>query len=139
MTLQSDKTKSVNALEKQLQKKIQSKPIQQKDAIGITIDWFRDTFPKTFIRKNFLPLKIGILQDIFKHLPKDQSISKKMVRTALLRYTRCRYYHEAILNHAKRVDLEGNPISEVTGLHREHAKKYLALRLQRFHAKQKEQ
>ena len=116
----------------------QEKDARVKDSVGITLDWLRETFPKTFIKKKVYPLKLGILEDIFEKLPQDKSISKKMMRRTMMKYTRSNHYHEEMLIHANRLDLRGEATSKITEAHKDNAKRQLALSLL-WHIKQKKE
>lgn len=109
------------------------------DSVAITRDWLRKTFPRTFIKRKPLPLKEGILGEIFERVPQDGSISKKMVRVYLKKYTHSQYYHQAMMEYPYRVDLLGEPVCRVSDEHRENAKHQLAQILAWQYLKKKEE
>lgn len=73
-------------------------------------------FPKLFTPKGAedrtkKPLKIGIHQDLFKVFPE---VSPKVIRLALFDYIQGPKYLKACYDGAKRYDLDGNEVGEVT-------------------------
>ena len=90
--------------------------------------WLRETFPKCFTKDHALPLKTGILKDIFQHLPEDGSISRLMMRKAIGGYTRHFLYQKAVSKATHRHDLEGNPVEEIQKDHKDHAEHQLAFK-----------
>ena len=100
----------------------------QKRVIAETQQWLFETFPKCFRGNRGLPLKIGILKDIFDKLPSDNSISRLQIRRTLKFYTNHPLYQKALTCKSERVDLEGNVVGEVNEEHKDMAEKALALR-----------
>jgi sRNA-binding protein len=84
-------------------------------------DWLYKTFPQCFDRLNPKPLKRRIEKDIYPHLPEDQSISRLTLRRAIAFYTRWIKYRRALAQTTHRYDLEGNPVEEIQGAHKERA------------------
>jgi len=107
----------------------------QKLRIRETLKWLQLRFPHAFIEGQHIPLKIGILEDIFKTLPEDGSMSRKAIRDAIKFYTKGFYYHISVLKQTHRIDLEGNLSSLITEEEKRHSaeclkaiKKYQAQR-----------
>lgn len=77
---------------------------------------FARRFPKLFTPKGAKdrtkkPLKIGIHEDLFKEFPE---VAPKTIRLALFDYIQGPKYLKACYDGAKRYDLEGNEVGEVT-------------------------
>jgi ProP effector len=101
---------------------------QQKRIVVDTQQWLFEAFPKCFREDHALPLKVGILKDIFEQLPKDQSISRIQVRRALKFYTNHPLYQKALTKKEERFDLNGDVVSTITGEHKAIAERNIALR-----------
>jgi ProP effector len=72
-------------------------------------------YPLCFSKEEPLPLKIGILKDIFADMPEDSKFSRRSIRNALAFYIRSKKYQSALTTRLHRYDLNGNetePISE---------------------------
>jgi sRNA-binding protein len=93
----------------------------QKLRIRETLKCLQGRFPHAFIEGQQIPLKIGILEDIFKTLPEDGSMSRKAVRDAIKFYTRGFYYHISVLKQTHRIDLDGNPSFPITEEEKRHS------------------
>jgi ProP effector len=83
------------------------------------IHWLREKYPLCFSKENPLPLKIGIIKDIFAVLPPD--ISRLSVRKALARYTKSPEYKQALKTCPHRYDLNGNEAGIVSEEHKSAA------------------
>jgi ProP effector len=100
----------------------------QKRMVGEVQQWLFHQFPKCFREDHALPLKVGILKDIFDKLPEDKSISRLQIRRALKFYTNHPAYQRALVYKTERVDLEGNVVGLVEAEHKKDAEKAMALR-----------
>jgi ProP effector len=118
----------------------------QKVRILETLKWLQEKFPQTFSKpfvaddeKMFrTPLKIGILEEIFKTLPEDGSMPRTAVRETIKFYTKGFQYHMSILKQTHRIDLEGNPSSLITEEERKHSAECLkAIKKYQAHRNQK--
>ena len=69
------------------------------------------------------PLKVGIAADISARCP---AVERRVLSVALRVYTRRVMYLQSLVAGAARVDLDGNPCSEVTTDQAEHAVAKLA-------------
>jgi ProP effector len=79
--------------------------------------WLSATFPKAFDDSiSIHPLKIGILQDILAHKAQAEAagISISKLREAVVAFTRKIDYLTCVKAREIRVDLAGNPTSQVT-------------------------
>lgn len=93
----------------------------RQESIQHTLDWLYATFPQCFDRASPRPLKRRIEKDIYPHLPEDQSISRLTLRRAIAFYTRWVKYRKALTEATHRYDLEGKPVEEIQGEHKERA------------------
>jgi ProP effector len=100
----------------------------QKRIVIETQQWLFQSFPKCFRDDHALPLKVGILQDIFKAIPENSSISRIQVRRALKFYTNHPLYQKALAKREERFDLNGEAIGNISSEHKEVAEKVIALR-----------
>lgn len=92
-------------------------PLYKKEYVVKSFEWLYKTFPKCFFTRDQQPLKINILNDIFKYIENNQndpSPSKRGLRSALSTYVRGRYYLKACKVGTSRIDLEGNQTSVIT-------------------------
>lgn len=90
---------------------------QSKKARVEALAWLAKTFPKAFDNTvSIHPLKIGIIDDILLHAEKaaEQGISRSKLREAVVLFTRRIDYLTCLKAREKRIDLDGNPVSEVT-------------------------
>lgn len=117
----SPKEKNTRQLEKELQEREES-----RKQIQIAIEWLCQTFPECFNFKKPIPLKRRIEKDIFPFLPKDDSISKTILKAAIVYYTRNIRYQKAVNTYKHRFDLEGNIVDTVKTSDKEYAKKRIA-------------
>ncbi len=92
--------------------------------------WLCKTFPDCFNLSTPKPLKRQIVPDIFSHLPEDQLISKRSIRTVLNFYVNRKEYHESLLENDHRFNLAGAPVEEIELVHKEHAKAALERKTQ---------
>jgi ProP effector len=83
------------------------------------VRWLRDKYPLCFSKENPLPLKIGIIKDIFAVLPPD--ISRLSLRKTLARYTKSPKYKQALKTCPHRYDLDGNEAGIVSEEHKSAA------------------
>lgn len=105
------------------QKQEESK--QSYEKFKQALEWLLSTFPKCFNYKNPRPLKRLIERDIYPHLPKDGSLSKISIRSAIIYYVNNVAYLSSILGSQNRIDLYGNFVMEVTNDEKEHTQQKL--------------
>lgn len=84
-----------------------------------------ELFPNTFSINERKPLKIGISKEILGLMKEGGWGSGLALRKALNWYVNRQAYHKAILDHAHRFDLEGNPVEEITPDQKGHAQDML--------------
>ncbi|MDP3372086.1 MAG: ProQ/FinO family protein [Candidatus Paracaedibacteraceae bacterium] len=101
-------------------KNAKSIPLNKNERVIAALQWLYATFPALFKKESKLPLKIGILQDIFDARPEDAP-SKKSIRDAISLYTGSVYYQKAILENEKRYNLNGEEIGVVEDKQKEYA------------------
>ena len=88
-----------------------------------TLEQLYRTFPKAFIKEgDAKPLKIGIFDDLKAAIAGKPEFSVSKVRAALRLYTTRLRYLYCLKEGAKRIDLEGNEVEEVSAEHVEFAK-----------------
>ncbi len=84
-------------------------------------------FPACFsLKGEAKPLKIGLFQELSERLAENESVSKTQLRGAIRHYTTSWRYLRCIKAGAKRVDIDGNEVEELTQEHIDHAQKTLA-------------
>lgn len=79
--------------------------------------WLADKFPKAFDTSiQIQPLKVGIMADILVYADEAQAagISKSKLREAVVLFTRRIDYLTCLKARGMRIDLQGNPISQVS-------------------------
>lgn len=76
-----------------------------------TLMWLCNRYPKCFSVASPLPLKIGIILDIYEIIP--EAISRTIIRKVLKRYTNTKRYLDALLSNPKRYNLDGEIVGEV--------------------------
>jgi len=85
-----------------------------------------EAFPQTFVLEKYRPhrpLKVGIAADIPARCPE---LERRVLSVALSVYTRRVMYLQSLVAGATRVDLDGNPVGEVTARDAEYAAAKLA-------------
>ena len=83
-------------------------------------------FPNCFSLEDPKPLKQKIHADIQNHFGEELSKHQlKDLRGCLCRYTNSKRYHQSMLVEPNRIDLNGNPVEEISQEHRYHSKKRL--------------
>jgi ProP effector len=87
-----------------------------------TLRRLREKYPLCFPEENPLPLKIGILKDIFADMPEDSKFSRINLRKALAFYTRSKKYQRALTTCPHRYDLNGNEAEPISEEHRTAAR-----------------
>lgn len=100
------------------------------------LTWLNETFPNCFNLSTPKPLKRQIAADIFSHLPEDQSVSRRSIRTVLTFYVNRKAYHQALLENNHRFNLEGNSVEAIELAHQEHARTALECKAQMKAARQ---
>ena len=74
---------------------------------------------------NHLPLKLGIIEDIYNLLGDDSPYSKRVIHKTLRWHTSRTQYLRNVLQHTQRYGLDGQPAGEVTTTQRQHAQSEL--------------
>ncbi len=108
-----------------------------KAALRRTIEQWIDQHPKAFCLDKNIPLKKGILDDLFAaYCP---TLSRKHVRLAICYYTNDFKYQEAIAQSEDKIryDLDGNPAGEIIDAEDHYARKQLK-RIKAMHRQAKE-
>ena len=85
-----------------------------------------EAFPQTFVLEKYRPhrpLKVGIAADI---AARCRELERGVLSAALSVYARRVMYLQSLVAGAARIDLDGNPCSEVTTDQAEHAVAKLA-------------
>ena len=95
-------------------------PFNKNERVLSAHTYLHEKFPNIFKREEKLPLKIGILNDIFDCLDADAP-SKKSIRDALQFYTNNYHYQKALLANDKRYDLNGVEVGVGEDKQKEHA------------------
>ena len=97
-----------------------------KEDIHAALARLTEAFPQTFVlekHRPHRPLKVGIAADIRARCP---AVERRVLSVALRVYTRRVMYLQSLVAGAARIDLDGNPCSEVTTDQAEHAVAKLA-------------
>lgn len=90
---------------------------KSKKARNDALAWLASTFPQVFDNSLYIrPLKAGIMDDILAYADKaaEAGISKSKLREAVVLFTRRIDYLTCLKTREIRVDLEGNPVTQVT-------------------------
>lgn len=90
---------------------------QSKIARNDALNWLATTFPEAFDNSvRIQPLKTGIMADILTHADKATAagISISKLREAVVVFTRRIDYLTVLKAREMRVDLQGNPVNQVT-------------------------
>ena len=108
---------------------------QRKERAQKTLEWLIMTFPRCLSLQTPQPLKIGIREDILeamKALQPSQDIpSRKSIPLAMTLYTTSLAYYKAILNHSRRINLQGEEEGEVTDKQKGLAQRQILLKDQK--------
>lgn len=110
---------------------------QKRSVVEETQKWLFETFPACFKRDFSLPLKVGIVKDIFEKMGDDTGMSRIQIRRALQAYTNHPWYQRALASKTERVDLDGQVAGSVEEEHKIAAEKNLAYRRLRSFARKK--
>lgn len=81
------------------------------------LNWLAATFPQTFNNSvQIQPLSLGIMSDILQYADKalEAGISKSKLREAVVLFTRRIDYLTCLKAREMRIDLDGNPTTQVT-------------------------
>ena len=89
-------------------------------------------FPDCFDWNDHRPLKIGIHKDLVA-----RGVDRRLARIGLSRYCRQIGYHQALVEGATRIDLDGQPAGIVTPQEARFAKKHYVAMLEAAVSKQK--
>lgn len=119
-------------LQKKTGDKIPAKKTGKANTLVSSIGLLQKTFPLAFPKKPAakLPLKIGIHKDILAYADQLGS-DKNHLRTALKAWCWGHRYWDCLTEDAVRVDLQGNPVGQVTKADAEQAVKLKAERRKR--------
>jgi ProP effector len=114
---------------------------EKNDFIYVTIDlknqhakeeewytqWLQERFPKCFNKKNKLPLKVGISNDIeiIGYYEQPFLIDNNVLHRVIKNYVQDSRYQMSILKYKKRFDLDGRITEHCTDEHIAHAKECL--------------
>ena len=106
-------------------------PFARNERVMHALNWLYVTFPNLFKKQEKVPLKVGILYDIFVWLDahKDSLAeencvahpTKTAIRDAVRFYTMNTWYQKALVEQDKRYNLEGIYVDDVQELHKTHA------------------
>ncbi len=78
------------------------------------LSWLASTFPNVFDNTiRIQPLSLGIMRDILAH-PDAAGMSKSKLREAVVLFTRRIDYMTCLKAREMRIDLNGNPVAQVT-------------------------
>jgi len=97
-----------------------------KQDIDAALARLAEAFPQTFVlekHRPHRPLKVGVAADISARCP---AVERRVLSVVLSVYTRRVMYLQSLVAGAARIDLDGNPCSEVTTDQAEHAVAKLA-------------
>lgn len=97
---------------------------QSRKARSDALQWLAVTFPSVFDnRTRIQPLKAGIMDDILQHADAAEraGISRSKLREAVVLFTRRIDYLACLKSREMRVDLQGNPVEEVSETEAENA------------------
>lgn len=84
--------------------------------------------------KEYQPLAVGIDKQLIAAIP---DIDRKVMRIALSMHTQSSRYLKMMKKAESRLDLQGQPVAEVTKEHRAHAKQVLDERYKKEEARRK--
>lgn len=95
----------------------------RRESIQKAIAVLCEKFPKAFSLKQeeVKPLKVGIINDLKEKIAELDGISLSKIRAAVRKYTYSIQYLDAVKAGSKRVDLDGNEVSEVTKEHEDYS------------------
>ena len=106
-------------------------PFGCNERVMHALDWLYVAFPKLFKKQEKVPLKVGILYDIFvwldahkDNLAEENCVAhptRTAIRDAVRFYTVNRTYQKALVEQDKRYNLEGVHVDDVQELHKTHA------------------
>lgn len=114
------------------QKKVESPPPTNKEKkrnsrvqlFHKILEQLSQAYPQAFDMKARRPLMVGV-KEALAEWASEQNIEMKDLGYALGYYTNGIAYLKAILKQDQRVNLQGEPVSEVTKEHKTHAKEKL--------------
>lgn len=111
------KAKNQPSQDKRSAKQTKSKPLWLEHA-QYGVELLKAHYPKCFKEmKEIQPLKVGIKQDLVKALSLREDIvvgDKALMVNSLSYYVNSPSYHKMMVEGAKRIDLDGNPVAPVT-------------------------
>lgn len=97
-----------------------------KEDLNAALTCLAERFPQTFVLEGYRPhrpLKVGIAADLVTRCPE---LDRRVLSAALSAYARRVMYLKGMVAGAARVDLDGNPVGEVSAKDEEHAAAKLA-------------
>ncbi len=108
--------------------------VMRRESIQKAITVLCEKFPKAFSLKQeeIKPLKIGIINDLKEKISELDGISLSKIRAAVRKYTYSIQYLDVVKEGAKRVDLDGNEVSEVTKEHEDYSQEQKKLVLEKL-------
>jgi len=99
------------------------------------VELLKAHFPACFKEvKEIQPVKVGIKQDLVKHLSSREDIvisDKACMVSSLAYYVNSPAYHKHVLEGANRVDLDGNPAGVVTAEEAQYSRDCRKAKLQK--------
>lgn len=98
----------------EIEQKKQSNRLRQ-----VTLLWLTKVYPLAFDTKAPKPLKRQIEKDILAQVEGRKDVpSNRLIRRAVAYYTNSKAYHEGVLCHTHRYDLEGKPSEPILDAHK---------------------
>ena len=106
----------------------------RRESIQKAIAVLCEKFPKAFSlqQEEIRPLKIGIINDLKDRIADLDGVSLSKIRAAVRKYTYSIQYLDAVKEGTKRVDLDGNEVSEVTKEHEDYSQEQKKLVLEKL-------
>ena len=106
-------------------------PFVRNERVMSALDWLYVTFPQLFKKQEKVPLKVGILYDIFvwleahkENFDEEQYATlptKTAIRDGVTFYTMNPWYQKALVEQDKRYDLDGFAVDDVQDVHKTYA------------------
>ena len=91
--------------------------------------WLIKRWPESFTQgPDLRPLSLQIHKEVLKYRDENPQLSTRVLQEALKRHTTSYGYLYGLSKHAKRYDLDGKPVSDVSPEHREQARSTLKLK-----------
>jgi ProP effector len=95
---------------------IKAIPFKENERVQSAMAWLYETYPHVFNVDEKKPLKIGIINDLFKDdtADVDKRPTRTALRDALTFYTKTKSYQKSIMGETHRIDLTASPTEEIT-------------------------